>query len=198
MSLRKACNWWVSRFSHRLFLRLVFVYLFQNKRAPSESSLCSTVVVMPVWQVGSDQLPGTHVDTHSSPLPKSRGGWRGREIKWKIDSWVKIKRERSLTVSIIDRTVLTWESWCVFPEVTSPWLKSSRKVGKEKYLSITECKVLLPEFVLLCKRLSTCSQWGGHHLKTCLSFCHPSQHETWTQRGKQINMYFVWLEGRVH
>lgn len=116
-------------------------------------------------------------------------------MKGKIGSWVKIKRERSLTVSITDKTVLTWESLCVFPEVALPWLKRSGKKGKEKYLSITESEVLLPGFVLLCKRLSSCSQRGGHHLKTCLSFCHPSQHENMNPKGK-TNIYVFCVIGR--
>lgn len=118
---------------------------------------------MPVWQVGSDQLPGAHLET---PSPPQKDGGVGNEVK--IGSWVKIKRERSLTVSVTDKTVLTLEklSLCVFPGVPQPWMKGSRKKGKEKYLSVTESKALLPEFVLY-KRLSPCSQRGGHHLETC-------------------------------
>lgn len=106
-----------------------------------------------------------------------------------------MKRERSLIASITDKTFLTWESLCVFPEVTSSWLKSSRKKGNKKHLSITESEVLLPRFVLLCKRLSPCSQRGGHRLKTSLSFCHSSQHENLNPKGKtSMYVFCVWKE----
>lgn len=79
--------------------------------------------------------------------------------------------------------------------MASPWLKSPGKKGKEEYLSITESKVLLPEFVLLCKRLSPCSQRGGHLFKTCLSFRHSSQHENLNPKEK-TNIYVFCVIGR--